>query len=451
MATVSNTGLVTGVAPGAVTITATAGGKSATAEITVVPIPVAEVVITPGTIGIGTGRSQQLVATALDAEGDPIDGVQFTWASDNPGGVTVVDGLVTAVTANTSAAITATADGILGAAQVTTVRPRLAYFWNDVPGGAGTWTPEPAYSHNSLGGTNQVTRLGAGRYSASFAGQTRMAWESEAIFVTAYSISEGGFCAQGNWVANALTLDCYNKDGVPVDAYFTVAHISSGTFPGRFGFGWLPNGGTSTNPDANYRFNSSGGQITGQRLGTGEYVIVFKGLGRKSANQREGVLVNAYGSIATCQPLEWQSKAAPEDELEIKIRCFGADGAPIDSRFTVLVVEQAREGGRLAFGLADQPNADSYHPTNSGVSPSGTVQVERLGTGYYVVEISDFHRVGDAAETYLVGGYGPNAVRCFNGGWYTTLNPDNPARLWVRCYDPDGVAVDAPFTFIGIQ
>jgi len=80
----------------------------------------ATVAVTPATPTLtALGATQQLAAEARDASGTAVSGVTFTWASDNPGAVTVdANGVVTAV-ANGTAAITATAPG--GAAGSTTV------------------------------------------------------------------------------------------------------------------------------------------------------------------------------------------------------------------------------------------------------------------------------------------------------------------------------------------
>ena len=47
IATVSSSGLVSGIAVGNATITATSGGKTGAAQVTVTPIPVGSVVVTP--------------------------------------------------------------------------------------------------------------------------------------------------------------------------------------------------------------------------------------------------------------------------------------------------------------------------------------------------------------------------------------------------------------------
>jgi len=121
VATVSGTGLVTGVGAGAATISATSEGKTGTAAVTVTvnAVPVASVEVTPATASVPVGGTVQLTATAKDAGGQPLTGRTFTWTSSAPGVATVsAAGLVRGV-AQGPATITATSEGKSGTAGVT--------------------------------------------------------------------------------------------------------------------------------------------------------------------------------------------------------------------------------------------------------------------------------------------------------------------------------------------
>src|SRR2546426_892300 len=122
-ATVNGSGLVTGVAAGAATITATSEGKSATAPITVVPLPVASVTVSPPAPSVQAGQTVQLTATPKDASGAPLTGRTVTWASNNTAVATVSgSGLVSGVAVG-SATITATSEGQSGTAALTVSAP----------------------------------------------------------------------------------------------------------------------------------------------------------------------------------------------------------------------------------------------------------------------------------------------------------------------------------------
>ena len=119
VATVSGSGLVTGVAAGTATITATSEGKSGTAAATVSTVPVATVTVNPATASIALGATTQLTATPKDASGNPLSGRVVTWATSSAAVATVSgSGLVTGVAAGT-ATITATSEGQSGTAAIT--------------------------------------------------------------------------------------------------------------------------------------------------------------------------------------------------------------------------------------------------------------------------------------------------------------------------------------------
>ncbi|HJU73137.1 MAG TPA: Ig-like domain-containing protein [Gemmatimonadaceae bacterium] len=120
IATVSVGGLVSAVALGRVTITATAEGKSGTSTIDVVD-PTASVRITPaGPQILRVGGKVQLTATALNAAGQPLPGRTVNWVSSNPNVASVnsTTGEVTAVAVG-QAAITAEIEGRQAQASVT--------------------------------------------------------------------------------------------------------------------------------------------------------------------------------------------------------------------------------------------------------------------------------------------------------------------------------------------
>ena len=88
-----------------------------------VPAPVASVVVTPASVSQTIGGTQQFAATLKDASGNVLTGRSVTWTSSAPAVATVsAGGLETAIAAG-SATITATSEGITGAASVTMTAP----------------------------------------------------------------------------------------------------------------------------------------------------------------------------------------------------------------------------------------------------------------------------------------------------------------------------------------
>ena len=118
VATVDAGGLVTAVAEGVATITASAGEASGSAVVPVMQ-PVASVQVSPSAETIGLGSTLQLTAEAFDENGEAVAGVEFSWESSDAA-VAAVDagGLVTGVAVGV-ATITASAGSGQGTAKVT--------------------------------------------------------------------------------------------------------------------------------------------------------------------------------------------------------------------------------------------------------------------------------------------------------------------------------------------
>ena len=149
VATVSASGLVTGVAAGTATLTATSEGKNGTATVTVNPVPVASVTVSPASSSLFVGQTAQLSVTTKDSAGNVLTGRAITWASSSTTVATVsATGLVTAKAAG-SATLTATSEGKSGTATVTvTVAPVAP---------VATVTVSPASASVATGQTVQLT------------------------------------------------------------------------------------------------------------------------------------------------------------------------------------------------------------------------------------------------------------------------------------------------------
>jgi uncharacterized protein YjdB len=123
IATVSASGVVTGVAPGTATITATSENRSGSATVTVTQVPVASVSLTPTTATIDAGGTVELTATARSASGQALTGRTVTWATSNPAVAFISSsGVVTGIAPGT-ATITATVEGRSDAATITVRGP----------------------------------------------------------------------------------------------------------------------------------------------------------------------------------------------------------------------------------------------------------------------------------------------------------------------------------------
>ena len=122
VATVNASGLVTAVGNGTATITATAGGVSGSATVTVAQ-EVSAVTVSPVADTLVAGDTVRLSAEATDENGHAVAGAEFSWESGDTA-VAVVDatGLVTGVGAG-EVGVTATSAGVVGRAALVVATP----------------------------------------------------------------------------------------------------------------------------------------------------------------------------------------------------------------------------------------------------------------------------------------------------------------------------------------
>jgi trimeric autotransporter adhesin len=92
VATVSASGVVTGIAGGTAVILASIDGRVGSSTITVSvpsPVPVASVTVSPSSVSTTEGQSVQLVATARGANGQTLTGRTVTWSTNAPSIVSI--------------------------------------------------------------------------------------------------------------------------------------------------------------------------------------------------------------------------------------------------------------------------------------------------------------------------------------------------------------------------
>jgi alpha-tubulin suppressor-like RCC1 family protein/uncharacterized protein YjdB len=128
MARVSASGLVTGLAPGTVNVTATSEGREGlgTVKVTATVVPVARLEIEPGQASVPLGDSVTLVAAPKDAGGNTLSGRDVTWSSGDAKIAAIsADGTVTGMREGT-ASILATVEGKRATARISVTPARVA-------------------------------------------------------------------------------------------------------------------------------------------------------------------------------------------------------------------------------------------------------------------------------------------------------------------------------------
>ena len=148
VASVTTSGVVTGAKVGTATITATSEGKSASATIHVNAGSVSHIAVSPGSIGLVAGGTQQLSVSLTDAAGNALAAQTVAWSSSSTGTATVSSsGVVTGVHTG-SATISATLNGATGSASVAVSA-----------GAVHAVSVTPSTATLSTGGTKQFTAV----------------------------------------------------------------------------------------------------------------------------------------------------------------------------------------------------------------------------------------------------------------------------------------------------
>jgi hypothetical protein len=449
--TLSPTGLVTATTAGVATVTATAGGQSGTTQVTVTTPQPALVRFLVDSVVLGEGDEFTLAAEARTAADQVVAAPAFIWSLLDAGPITLgVAGRVTGVLEGGTARVQVRLGDLTDTAHVWVTRRRLAFLWNQLPNGDGVFDADGEYSWNFGGGTNTVTRTGTGRYTVGWPMVQRTARETEAVLVSAYGTPFGAWCGVNSWTSTTATVTCRNTAGAEQNASFTAALIGSTTLRGRTGFAWIQSATAAVTADPTFAYSAAGRPIVSTPLGTGEYRVRFEGLGRRTATDREAVIVSAYGSAAHCQPTTWTTTS---EDLDVTVRCHDGLGAAMNSRFVILLADDARPSSQLAFLVADQPTATgAYQPANQGIRPGpGTATVEQIGPGTWDIILPGFYRDGGREETFLVSATGTTVARCAVAVWDYSTSAGSPSNLTVRCGTPGGTPADVPFVLVGVQ
>jgi uncharacterized protein YjdB len=128
VATISNAaglhGVATGVAVGTSTISASLGGVTGSTTLTVTPVALEMIMVTPVNTSLVQGQTEQFMAMGMYSDNSTKDLTsQVTWASASPAVATITaGGLATAVAPGTSS-ISAAFDGMSGSTQLTVNAP----------------------------------------------------------------------------------------------------------------------------------------------------------------------------------------------------------------------------------------------------------------------------------------------------------------------------------------
>ena len=408
VATVSNTGLVTAVAAGATTISATVGSVSGAVNVTVTAaVATVSTSLSQSVVFVGTTLRPVATASTRAAGGTVVTGRTVTWSSTNTAVATVDSstGVVTPVAVGT-ANIRATSEGITGQSAFTvsampTANNRFGFAWNQLPAAPvdSVYSPLSLYTANASGGAVTIRRTAAGAYTVRFDGAANVAGitMSDVVMVTAYG-APSVQCSTLQWSASNVTdLDvlvrCSDLSGTATNASFNVALIGSGSLGGKFGFAWTP---TTTGGAVNALYSfSTGVAPTHTRTGLGTYSLTF-GTGAITAGSH--VLVSTYGAADRgCWVGSWASGSATSG-----FQCAqSSDNTLADSRFVALMLEAGRTDKRWAYAW----NSDPASALNTAYTPDVGYQRQSNGQRVTVTAYGgrrlrgDLHRIDARGRT----------------------------------------------------
>lgn len=201
---------------------------------------------------------------------------------------------------------------------------------------------------------------------------------------------------------------------------------------------------TTSIPAAKDQGNTTGKLNRVIRKGVGRWQVRFPGIGSGAVPQ----VVAMNTKPRRCQITGFGRNAA-RGYAWTNVACVRANNTPADTRFVVTTVRRGTSGDAARFlGLAyaDQPTvAGPYLPSIRWNSLGGTVEVERVNTGYYSVNIEtpldDLRSIAVATAVSPAGQ--PRA--CQVVGW-SFAGVESEERITVTCQDGSGVRADSAFT-----
>ena len=157
------------------------------------------------------------------------------------------------------------------------------------------------------------------------------------------------------------------------------------SLPNKAGYAWINQIAANYNASTSYQFTSSGGVISVSHIGTGNYSVVFGGLGTAGGVAQ----AQSYGSTSNyCNVTSWNAVGSDQ---EINVNCFAAAGTPADTMFVVSFAVGSQGAARFSYLWADQPgNTAKYHPEAAyryDAVDAGLLTVARISTGRYEVYV----------------------------------------------------------------
>jgi len=222
VATISSSGVATGVLAGTTSITASSGGITSSAvTLTTTPGALASIAITPASSSVASGATDQFTATGKDGAGNALSGLTYTWESSATNVATIgSSGLATAVAAGATS-ITASSGGVTSSQDTLTVTPVPTYAAGTAAIGAAIAGATVTLT-DSLGATSTATTASDGSYSLDTTGLTPP-------FLVQVATPGGNLYSVSADASNSTTINVHPYTDLMVRSWYGAQGVSADT------------------------------------------------------------------------------------------------------------------------------------------------------------------------------------------------------------------------------
>ncbi|MCC6316823.1 MAG: Ig-like domain-containing protein [Gemmatimonadaceae bacterium] len=399
VASVSTTGLVTGISAGDVTVTASIDGKVATSRVSVLGA-VDRITVAPASATLPVGGFQNLNVVIHDAAGHFLTDRTVSFATSDASIATVSPaGQVTGVAPGGPVTITVSAEGRSASMQIT-FTPVVASVTVEAAAtglmGVGETRTYSAVVRNAAGTVISFRPVTWSTSDTAIAvvSSSGVLTPRRTGTVTVRAASDGvqGTLAQQIVIARPAQRVAWAL--VPLDAAGQTLTASA--------------------------LNATGGAVRAVRTATGEYTVTFARMARLDATYVDVTMISMLeggGAATRCHANSTQNAPNGED-LEVRLTCYATDGTRQDSYTYVLVVGNGSLDGRHSFLTSSNASASHTPPASQSWSSAGaTNSVSRSAAGTYSAAVNNPRPAQNTPENYFVSTVGDGSTTCWNAGW----------------------------------
>lgn len=298
-----------------------------------------------------------------------------------------------------------------------------------------------------LGSSVAVDHVATGQWTVTFAGIGAIAGNQGTAQVSPLA-TVPRHCMIGGWAPSgvdvAVTVFCSLTDGTPADVPFILAYLRDDQAPpliaAGFVYAWddLPGSGI---PDPDYRWSTSGMEVSVTRAKKGRYVYHLLD------NHPAVVSLSSYFSSNVCRAVSWARDTNLPDYSNVVVHCRNAAGRFADTASILFTAQRVSLGGwgsGGAYVVANKPSVARYRPkARERWSPLIDTRpvIRRSGPGVYRVTIPNQQFQGAPIVTPV--GAGDTTCQVSTLSWKASRT-----RVGVRCFAPDGTPADSRFSVV---